>query len=347
MFLPHRISFLQFAVAAAALFTASVLPVARASAADQVRVDGQTLLGRIVEGSAAGLRVSTTTGERIVPARQIGPVVFDGEPPPLQKLRDDYFSGRYTAASAAAEELASVPWSSPVMAAEAMFLPAIAAVRASLAGEDLDLATAESKLQTLATEAPNSFRRYEAAKALAESATARGDSAALRTAASLLPTGDDPSLDAERGLWRGQAALIEEDFSAADQAFRESAASAANAADAALIFQAQLGLAAAGRDAAAAVRAVEKLIDQLSADETRSHAQAYLTLGRLQERAGAPVDAALAYLHNDVLFAEHPVEYVASLRRLVPLWRELGRNDRSEKTAAELRRSYPQFASSD
>lgn len=314
---------------------------------DQVRTDSETLLGKITAASPAGVTVDTSTGERRVPAPSIRAVTFDDDPPALARARNDFLSGRFAAVAAAASELQGVTSDNPLAADDLEYLPAIAAVRAATSGEQVDVAAAAARLLDVVRGRPRSFRVFESAAALAEVARASEDADGLTRAAELLHEVDDDAVQAWSELQRGEAALLQQDFAAAEGHFARAAKSAQSAGDAKMQGRASLGTVASAASAAAAAQALEEFVAAAPAEETLLHAQAYLLLGRRLEQAGAPLDAALAYLHVDVLYAEQTAEHVAALRRLVPLWIRLDREDRSRKSAEVLRRNYPPFAVSD
>ena len=99
-------------------------------------------------------------------------------------------------------------------------------------------------------------------------------------------------------------------------------------------------LAAAGKfdEAEREARAV---IDAVPADDAAMNTQAFLTLGRVYERAKKPIDAILAYLYIDLNYPNAGQARAEALARLAQLWHEVGRPDRARQAREQLVQDYP------
>ncbi len=86
---------------------------------------------------------------------------------------------------------------------------------------------------------------------------------------------------------------------------------------------------------------VRSVIKALPPEETAAMASAYNTLGDCLKAAGRPKDALIAYLHTDLLYAKDKEQHPRALAQLVPLWRELKRDDRADETLTRLKQEYP------
>ena len=87
---------------------------------------------------------------------------------------------------------------------------------------------------------------------------------------------------------------------------------------------------------------VRSVIKALPPEEVAAMSAAYNTLGDCLRAAGRPKDALIAYLHTDVLYSKDKEQHPRALAQMVPLWRELKRDDRADETLARLKQEYPQ-----
>ncbi len=87
---------------------------------------------------------------------------------------------------------------------------------------------------------------------------------------------------------------------------------------------------------------VRSVIKALPPEDYTAMASAYNTLGDSLRAAGRPKDALVAYLHTDLLYAKDKEQHPRALAQIVPLWRELKRDDRADETLARLKQEYPQ-----
>ena len=89
---------------------------------------------------------------------------------------------------------------------------------------------------------------------------------------------------------------------------------------------------------------IEKIIQDADPQQRELHARAYNALGTCYEKAKQNKEALLAFLHVDVLYNTVPEAHAEALSHLVPLWHELGQDDRSRevpRTAATTLRRQP------
>ena len=87
---------------------------------------------------------------------------------------------------------------------------------------------------------------------------------------------------------------------------------------------------------------VRGVIKSLPPEDTSAMSAAYNTLGDALRAAGRPKDALIAYLHTDVLYSKDKEQHPRALASIVPLWRELKRDDRADEVLARLKQEYPQ-----
>jgi tetratricopeptide (TPR) repeat protein len=87
--------------------------------------------------------------------------------------------------------------------------------------------------------------------------------------------------------------------------------------------------------------AISAVIKASGAEDAATLASAYNALGDSYRAAGNTRKAIEAYLHTDLLFSKEKDEHARALANLVPLWRELKRDDRAEETLERLKQEYP------
>ncbi len=88
--------------------------------------------------------------------------------------------------------------------------------------------------------------------------------------------------------------------------------------------------------------ALDKIIEEVTAENTRLMAEAYIRQGDNFRLTGKTKEAVLAYLHVDILFAMERDFHAESLFHLSQLWRSVKHPDRAIDAAARLRNEYPQ-----
>ena len=104
--------------------------------------------------------------------------------------------------------------------------------------------------------------------------------------------------------------------------------------------EARIGLARATSkegDHAEALALLNALLAETPDDATLRHARIYNAIGDVSVAADRLQEAAIAYLHVDLLYPQARTERVAALKALVGVWKELGREDRAIETDRRLR----------
>lgn len=109
-------------------------------------------------------------------------------------------------------------------------------------------------------------------------------------------------------------------------------------------FDALLGKATALRaqnKPAEATQVIDEVIEQTSAENARTLAEAYNLKGDSLEAEGKAKDALLAYLHVDILFPGEAAQHAKALAHIAQLWDKENRPDRAGDARAKLRQLYP------
>lgn len=87
--------------------------------------------------------------------------------------------------------------------------------------------------------------------------------------------------------------------------------------------------------------ALREVIRSSPAEDAAAQSAAYNALGDCLRAAGKNKDALYAYLHTDLLYSKDKGQHARALARIVPLWRELKRDDRADEVLERLRQEYP------
>ncbi len=90
-----------------------------------------------------------------------------------------------------------------------------------------------------------------------------------------------------------------------------------------------------------AVKELRVVIDSAPPENETVNARAFLTLGRVYERADKVMDAILAYLYVDLMLPEAAQYRAEALARLSDLWARAGRPDRARQARELLLQEYP------
>jgi tetratricopeptide (TPR) repeat protein len=85
---------------------------------------------------------------------------------------------------------------------------------------------------------------------------------------------------------------------------------------------------------------IQKIIQDTDPQERELHARAYNALGTCYEKANKQKEALLAFLHVDVLYNTVPEAHAEALAHLVPLWKDIGQDERSRESREMLQQRY-------
>jgi len=316
-------------------------------ALDSVKTDRGTLPGRLVAASATKIDWESVAGSgktREIPVNQIQVIFFEEEPTELRGAKNLALGGRYADALAALRSIAKVP-DRPEIRQDLAFYTALCEAQLALAGKGA-LSEAAPRMKTFADAHPDSHHQFEALELTGELLLAAGQPAqAIEYFARLKKAPwPDYAMRAEVGL--GRALLMQDKMDEAIAAFDRVAANPAEGDLAkrqrhrAALAKADALLAAKKPDEAA--RLAENLLQAAGPEDAALLARAYNALGAAQRQAGNALDALLAYLHVDLLFAAESDAHAEALAHLTELWNEIGRADRAALARKRLKENYPE-----
>jgi tetratricopeptide (TPR) repeat protein len=90
-----------------------------------------------------------------------------------------------------------------------------------------------------------------------------------------------------------------------------------------------------------AAAAIGEIIGKAKPEDGKLLARAYNALGDCYLRSGDKRAALFSYLHVDLLYNQEPDAHAKALHELIPLWKTVGRDTRSQQAAQELQQKYP------
>jgi hypothetical protein len=90
-----------------------------------------------------------------------------------------------------------------------------------------------------------------------------------------------------------------------------------------------------------ATAAIGDIIAKAKPEDAELLARAYNALGDCYLQSKDPRGALFAFLHVDLLYSQEAEAHAKALHELVPLWKNVGRDSRSQETARKLAEKYP------
>lgn len=286
--------------------------------------------------------------ENPIPSERVLWVQYDAAPMELSAARVETEVGNY---EEALEKLKSIapedvdPDSMPLIAAEAAWYKAYATLNLALLGAG-DLKEGGAEMTRFVQQYPTSYHYYEGCRLLGDAFYAYAQSAAKDSGAFIkraegaynsLLKADSDSVKARGKLGLGRLALAADDLEKAKTYFQEVVDMDAFDVEKS---EARIGLARATSkegDHAEALALLNALLAETPDDATLRHARIYNAIGDVSVAADRLQEAAVAYLHVDLLYPQARTERVAALKALVGVWKELGREDRAIETDRRLR----------
>ena len=289
--------------------------------------------------------------ENPIPSERVLWVQYDAAPMELSAARVETEVGNY---EEALEKLKSIapedvdPDSMPLIAAEAAWYKAYSTLNLALLGAG-DLKEGGAEMTRFVQQYPTSYHYYEGCRLLGDAFYAYAQSAAKDSSAFIkraegaygsLLKADSDSVKACGKLGLGRLALAADDVEKAKTYFQEVVDMDAFDVEKS---EARIGLARATSkegDHAGALALLNALLAETPDDATLRHARIYNAIGDVSVAADRLQEAAVAYLHVDLLYPQARTERVAALKALVGVWKELGREDRAIETERRLRERF-------
>lgn len=317
-------------------------------AADTVtrKSDGKKLGGTITGITKTELKVKKAIGEPdTIQANDVAAVDWDGATGDLRLGASDENGGKYELAIQRYTKSKSDSKSpSEGLKAEFDYLIARATGRLALT-DPAKQDEAIQKLQAAQKAHSDHFRYYESVALLGQLQLAKGDFAAARTTFDQLAKAPWNDLKLAAKIATGRILMGENKLDDAAKEFEAAASGAGDsAAEQARKYEAMLGQARAlamQSKHEEALKLLEVVTDKGPADESALQAEAYVLQGDSLQALARHKEAALAYLHVDILFSRESVYHAAALYQLIKVWKAVNLPDRSSEAEAKLVQNYP------
>ncbi len=314
---------------------------------------GKKITGTITGMSKTEINVKKAVGEpETIQANDVAAIDWDGGGPDLRLGYTDEAGGKYeTALTRYAKAKADSGAKNPSDHLKAEFDYVIARANALASISESDPAKQDAAIQKLLAiqkSRPEHFRYYESIHVLGQVQLAKGDFAAARTTFELLAKAPWNDYKMLAKIASGRVAVQENKLDEAAKLFEEAAAAATDSpADQARKYQAMLGQARAliaQSKFEEALQILELVTDKGPAEESSLQAEAFMLEGNSLQALGRMKEAALAYLHVDLLFSRETALHAEALYNLVKTWKLVQQPDRSTEAEGKLAKLYPNSA---
>ena len=308
--------------------------------------DNKKFGGTIIDMSKNEFKVKKAVGEPdVFQANDVSAVDWDGASGDLRLGVSDENGGRFEMAiQRYTKSQAESKGSSEHLKAEFAYVIARATAKWALSDPDKQ-AAAIKLLQTAQKSHSDHFRYYESVNLLGQMQLASGDAAGARTTYALLAKAPWSDYKLASQIASGRILIAENKLDEAVKEFEAAAAGASDSpADQLRKYEAMLGQARALVMQAKheeALKILETVTDKGPADEASLQAEAYVLQGDSLQALGRAKEAALAYLHVDILFSRETTQHAAALFNLSKVWKSVQLPDRSTEAEAKLVQLYP------
>ena len=330
----------QFAILAAGVWLAASTI---ALAVDTVKTADSNVLGKVTKMSALEVTVETGAVQKPVPVNQIEVIYYENEPTMLKSVRAAIAAGRYEDALSTIEKIPADSVSRNEVKQDIEFYTALCGAKMALGGNG-DIKAAGGVMSDFVRGNSGNYHYFEGCLVVGDLLVAIGSFDTAETYYGQLAKAPWPDYQMRAGVAVGRAKLAGGKAPEALKSFQAvldtpgQGAAADSQRLAATLGKARC-LAEAGNPAEA-IKLVQGVIDNASAEELQLHAQAYNALGAAHRKAGRTKDALLAFLHVDVLYFAASAEHVEALRNLAELWNEVQKPERAIAAAQTLKERY-------
>lgn len=308
--------------------------------------DGKKVGGTLTDMTKTEFKVKKQVGEPdVIQANDVAAIEWDNGGGELRLGYSDENGGKFESAiQRYTKAKADVKNASEALKAEFDYVIARATAKLAL-GDPTKLASAIQLLQAAQKSGSDHFRYYESVALLGQAQLANGDLDAARTTYGLLAKAPWSDAKLAARIATGRILVAENKLDEAVKEF-EAAVSAAtdSPADQIRKYEAMLGQARTlvmQTKHEDALKILEVVTDKGPADESSLQAEAYVLMGNSLQALGRAKEAALAYLHVDILFPRESAHHAESLFNLAKVWKAVQLPDRSAEAEAKLVQNYP------
>ncbi len=311
----------------------------------RIREGGGTsrLGGKISKVTPIAVTVETSTGAKEVSASEIDKLTFGGEPLEVSRARDRMEAGRFDDALATLEEITE-PLKPQLLQQEVEFLKAYSTAQVSLMSGAISARDAGKLMSAFISNNQNSYHLYPAIEMFAKLSFAVGAVDFAEKEFAKMTQSKWPEMILRGHFYRGEALNLLGKHDEAKQQF-EAILASPNTDDMTqqykLLAKSQIAktMALTGQQAAA-IPLLNEIIKVENPDNSELFAYTYNALGTCHLKAGNLNEAALAFLHTELLFAGEAEPHAEALYQLALLWPQLEQTDRASRAREGLKSRY-------
>ena len=332
------------------VFLAALLALAFPSTAsaqstiDRIRRHNGVDSGKITATTPLGVTISKSGVESTIPAEEIEAITFAGEPGELNSARNALQAGRAQDALESLGKIEIGDITRDEILADVDFFTALAKAKLALAGSG-DPTAAAGEMRTFVSKRNKSFHIPQAIETLGDLLVAAGQPAAARDEYAKLAKANSPYLKLNSALLVGRTYQTEGDHAKAQAEFAKVIQSNDDSElvaplKLAATLDGSVSQAAAGQ-VKEATAAIGDIIAKAPPEDAALLGRAYNALGDCYLQSKDPRGALFAFLHVDLLYSKDAEAHAKALHELVPLWKSIGRDSRSQEAAEKLADKYP------
>ena len=302
-----------------------------------------SVLGKITSSSKDKIDITVGTSKRTIKVSDIRRVSFRAEPGSLKSARQAVLGGQYEQAIEALERIEADKRDSKFIVADIAFYKAYANGQLAVRGST-NVKAAVSGLLSFRKMHKDSYHYYETAELLGDLAVALGKFDAAVKYYGDYANAPFPEFKLRGGILEANALRATDQYAAAEKRYDEvlGIPAAGEQADRQKTL-AEIGKSAcmaARGDHAEAIKMLEQIIALNDPADGEVFAPAYNALGLAYRKSGKTMDAALAYLHVDVLFFSQRNEHAEALYNLSSIWNDLNKPGRAVEARKTLSQRY-------
>ncbi|MFC1757437.1 hypothetical protein ACFL2H_01540 [Planctomycetota bacterium] len=301
------------------------------------------VLGRITATTKDSVEVTKGTKKRKVNVNEIRRVTFGSEPGGLKSARQAVMGEQYEQALEALNRVEPDNRDTKFIRTEIEFYKAYAAGQLALRNSANANAAARGLVSFLKKN-KNSFHVYESKVLLGDLAVALGNFDAAVRSYGDYASAPFPEYKIRGGILEANALRATEQYAAAEKRYADVLRIPATGEEATRQKTlAEIGKAActaARGNHAEALQVLQQIIDLNDPTDGEIFAPAYNAKGLAYRKAGKNMDAALAYLHVDVLFFNQRNEHAEALYNLSSIWNDLNKPGRAVEARKTLSQRY-------
>lgn len=339
-----KLSDLKTMMTAAVLLSFSTMPL---FALDTItkKSDGKKINGTISAMSKNDVTLKKTQGDETVAANDIALIEWDGGGPELKLGYANENGGRFeNALQNFAKAKADAKSPSEFLKGEYEYCLARVAAKQALADPD-KREQAIQKLHAVEKAFPDHVRFYDSVLLLSQIQLASKDFNGTRATLEVLKKAPWPDISLAARIGEARILMSEGKIDEAIAGFNAAATSAGDSpSEVARKYEAMLGQARGlimQSKFEDALKILEVVIDKGPQDDSAVQAEAYTLQGQALQGLGRSKEAALAYLHIDVLYPREAGYHAEALYQLTNLWKAVQHPDRSTEAYAKLVQIYP------